>query len=175
MEEEDDECARDTSERKVDVEAPSPSDVVGEGTTHQWASNGGNAVHGTDHASVGRSLAQGNSVRDNEDSAREDTGTAHSGDRSANDKCYGVGGCTTDQGADFEDGESGEVDPFEVQEGVHLSEEELEGASCEEVGGAVPADIINRLELVRNFGDCRCWDAVSCLARNELNMQDAYQ
>lgn len=56
LEEEEDDTGRDTSDGKVDVEAPSPRDVVGEGTAQERADDTGNTIGGTDDTGKGRSL-----------------------------------------------------------------------------------------------------------------------
>lgn len=65
VEQEEDEDQNDGAQRKVDVEAPSPSDVGGEGTADQRAKHRRNAVDGSEEALVYRPFFQGNSV-DNE-------------------------------------------------------------------------------------------------------------
>lgn len=65
-----------------------------------------------------------------------------SGNGTTDDKHGGVDGEGADDGAEFEDGDGNEVGPFDVKVGVDFSEGWLEGGCREEVGGAVPADIV---------------------------------
>lgn len=101
------------------------------GRNLQRTRNGRNAVHTTNQTHVGRTLAKRNSARNNQDGSAEDTSCADSSDRTPNDECGRVGRNTTDQRAEFEDGERNQIDPFDGVESVKLSVNELGSASRE--------------------------------------------
>ena len=58
---------------------------------------------------------------------------------------------------------------MDVEVAVKFAKEELEGAGCEEVGGTVPTDIVEGLELVGNVRDGGGDDGVV-----EGNAEDGY-
>jgi hypothetical protein len=131
VEEGDDKGSGDGTEGKVDVEAPAPSQVVCESSTHQWTSNRRNAVHASNESHVSRATSQRHSDRDDQDSSREDTSRSHTSDRASNNEGRRIWRNTTDERADLEDEESDEVDPFNGVIRVELSVDEL-GCACGE-------------------------------------------
>lgn len=139
--EEGDEGEGDRADGKVDVEAPAPCELVREGSSHQGAGHRSDTVHAADHAHVCWTLAERNGGCDDEDGSREDSCGPDTSDCAANDQSRGVGSSTTDGAADLEDDESREVYPFDAEEGVQLSEEELECTGGQEVSRPVPTDI----------------------------------
>ena len=160
LQKQDDEGDSDGPKRQVDVEAPAPADVVGEGSAHEGPGNRGNAVHGAYHTHVYGPLTQRNTPLDNEESAGEDAGGAEAGYGAAEDQADRVGRRTAHQRADFEEQDGEEVDPFDRVKGVELAKDELHGARGEEVGGAVPAHVLDGVELVCYSGDRRRDDCV---------------
>jgi len=74
LETEQDECHGNTTNGQVDVETPSPGDVVSERTSDQRATNGGQTVHRAHDTSVGCTLHQRRRVRNDEEGAGEQTG-----------------------------------------------------------------------------------------------------
>lgn len=147
-----DECNGNTTKGQVNVEAPSPSDVIGKGTAHKRSSNRGNTVHGPNDAHVHGTLAQRHGSVDNQQGTGEYTSSAKSGDGSAENKAHGVWRGTADEGADLKQEDGEEIDPFYGVEGVEFTKDELDGACGEEIGRTVPADIFESLELI---GDSR--------------------
>ncbi|GAO17983.1 hypothetical protein UVI_02060080 [Ustilaginoidea virens] len=101
-----------------------------------------------------------NTPLDNEESAGEDAGGAEAGYGAAEDQADRVGRRTAHQRADFEEQDGEEVDPFDRVKGVELAKDELHGARGEEVGGAVPAHVLDGVELVCYSGDRRRDDCV---------------
>jgi len=69
LEQEEDEHHDHTSQGKVEVKAPSPGDVCGEGAAYQRAGHRSDAKHGTKETLVLGPLMQRNSV-DNNDNLR---------------------------------------------------------------------------------------------------------
>lgn len=58
-------------------------------------------------------MAQRYATANNEQSTREDAGSPQSGDGSTKNQADRVGGDTTDKGADLEERDGEEVDPFD--------------------------------------------------------------
>ena len=139
LEEEHDDAAGDGAERQVDVEAPAPGDVVGEGAAHEGAGHAGDAVHGADEARVDGPLPQRHRVGDDEQRAREQPRAAQPRDGPPHDQRRRVGRHAADQAAHLEDEEREQEGPLDAEEGVELAEEQLEGARREQIGRAVPA------------------------------------
>jgi hypothetical protein len=103
LEEEEDDAGRDTSDGKVDVEAPSPADVVGEGTAQEGTDDTGETVGGTDDAGEGRAVLGGSGEGDDGVGSRTETCCAETGDSTAGNEGFGGGGGATDDGAELED------------------------------------------------------------------------
>lgn len=159
-EERNDEGGSYTSKRQVDVEAPSPSQVIGEGSTHEWTGDGSNAVHCSNQSHVRWSLSQRYRVCYDENGTTEDTGSSNTGDSTSDNQCGAVRRNTTDQAADLEDEQGRKVDPFDRVECVEFAVDELCRARCEKVGRSIPTDVVQCLELICNSWDSCCDDCV---------------
>jgi hypothetical protein len=103
LEEEEDDTGRDTSDGKVDVEAPSPRDVIGEGTAQERTDDTSNTIGGTDDAGKGRSLLGRGREGDDGVGTGTQTSGADTSDGTASDEGLSVGGSTADNGAELED------------------------------------------------------------------------
>jgi hypothetical protein len=172
----DDEGSRERTKGKVDIEAPSPGQLVCECSTHtkyplahvdrgkwgnlQWTSNRRNTIHAANKSHVRRPLPQRHRHRDDQDGSREDTSSAHTRNRTADDQSRGVRGDTADERADLEDEQGNEVDPFDAVEGVEFAVNKLCCAGGEEICGAIPADVVEGFELICDAGDSCCDDCV---------------
>ena len=110
-------------------------------------------------------MLKGNSVGDDENGSAEDTSGSYTGDGAADDQSRRVGRNAADQGADFEDEEGDDVDPFDGVVGVKLSVEKLGRACCQEVSRTIPTHIVERLELICDFRDGSCDDGVVLLSQ----------
>ena len=73
--------------------------------------------------------------------------------RTSNDQSSRVRRSTTDCRADLEDPNGNQVHPFDAVESVEFSKEQLERAGRQEIGGSVPADVVDRVELICNLRD----------------------
>lgn len=71
LEEEQDEKRRNQPNRQVDVEAPTPRDIVRQGTAHQGSGDTGNAKRGTDHTRVDGPFVQGHDLTHDENRPRQ--------------------------------------------------------------------------------------------------------
>ncbi|KAF3069300.1 hypothetical protein CFAM422_007212 [Trichoderma lentiforme] len=79
--------------------------------------------------------------------AGTETSGAETSDGSAGDEGFGVGGGAADDGAEFEDEDGDEKASLEREVLVDLS-------PCDEVkGGAIPASLVETLELIGDFGN----------------------
>ena len=139
LEEEEDAGDGDGADGQVDVEAPTPADVIGEGSTEQRAGDGGDAVHGAYEAGVDGSLAQRNRVGDDDERPGEDAGGADAGDGTANDERIRRRCSAAHQRAKFEDADGAQKDPLDGEEGVKLAEHQLEGTAGVRARASVPA------------------------------------
>jgi hypothetical protein len=72
LEEEGDEGDRDRADGEIDVEAPAPGDMVGEGTAHERADDGGETKDGTERAEERRALFEARNLSDDRDDRDED-------------------------------------------------------------------------------------------------------
>lgn len=107
LEEDEDDGRRDTSDGQVDVEAPSPGDVVGEGSAQQRSDDAGKAVGSTDDAGEGGTLLGRRREGNDCVCAGADARGSQPGNGAAGDEGLGVGGGAADDGAELED-EDGE-------------------------------------------------------------------
>jgi len=96
-------------------------------------------------------------VADDSHSSREQSRSPGSSNSTANNQHGRVDGESADNGAEFEDKDGGEIGPFDVEVGIDFSEGWLEGGCGKEVGGAIPADIVEGVEDGGDFGYCGCW------------------
>lgn len=103
LEEDEDDDSRDTSDGKVDVETPSPRDVIGESTTQERTDNTGDTVGSTDDTGKSRSFLGRSREPDDGVSSGTETGTTNAGDGTAGDEGFGIGSGATDDGAELED------------------------------------------------------------------------
>lgn len=175
LEEEEDDAGRDASDGKVDVEAPSPADVVGEGTAQEGTDDTGETVGGTDDAGEGRAVLGGSGESDDGVGSRAETCCAKTGDGTAGNEGFGGGGGATDDGTELEDKDGDEegclqgkvlVDftPFYRSQhawlcrlvGLRQLTCRLEGADCHEEGGSIPASLVETLEFVCDLGNGSC-------------------
>lgn len=103
LEEEEDDASRDTSDGKVDVEAPSPRDVVSESTAQERTDDTGNTICSTDDTGKSRSLL--GRCREGDDGIGTGTQTsgANTSDGTTGDQGLSVGGSTADDGTELED------------------------------------------------------------------------
>lgn len=107
LEEDEDDGCGDTSNRQVDVEAPSPGDVVGEGSSQQRSDDTGKAVRSTDDAGKGGTLLGRRGEGDDCVCAGAEASGSQTGNGAAGDEGFSVGGGAADDGAELED-EDGE-------------------------------------------------------------------
>lgn len=126
----------------------------------QWARDRRNAIHAADQSHVRRALAQRDRDGDDQNGAAEDTRGADTRNRATDDERRRVGRNTADEGADLEDEQRGEIHPLDGVEGVEFAVDELRRARGEQVRAAVPPDVIQGLELIRDAGDSRRDDGV---------------
>jgi hypothetical protein len=85
LQEEENACEGDTSNGQIDVEAPTPTQMIGERASHEWPSDGRYPVHRPNNANIDGSSNKRDSSRDDDYSAVEDTSRTESCDRSTND------------------------------------------------------------------------------------------
>ena len=102
--------------------------------THQRSNDTRDTVHGTKEPLEGRTLFQRLGRGDDQISARKDTGGAQASNSASDDERGAAGRNATDEGAELENGDGGEENPFDGEEGVEFAEDELESGGGEEVG-----------------------------------------
>lgn len=101
---------------------------------------------------------QGDKIHNDDDRSRDDTRGASTSYSATNDEDGGVGSSPTYCRPDFEDANGVEENPLGVVESVDSAHEELEGASSEHVGAAVPSNVGDRVEFIRDCGNSGCDD-----------------
>lgn len=121
LEEDEDDGGRDTSDRQVDVEAPSPGDVVGKGSSQQRSDDTGETIRSTDDARKRRTLLRRCGKGNDGVRTGTETSGAETSDGSAGDEGFGVGGGAADDGAEFEDEDGDEEAGLEREVLINLS------------------------------------------------------
>ena len=103
LEEEEDDGGRDGTDGQVDVEAPAPRDVVGEGAAQEGTDDAGEAVRGADETGKGRALLGRGGEGDDGVGTGAETCCSDAGNGAAGDEGVGGWGGTADDGADLKD------------------------------------------------------------------------
>lgn len=152
MEEDCDDYNGHKPDGKVDVEAPSPAHLVRQEPSQKRSRDGGDSPHTTHKTRIDRPFVQRDGICQDRQSAGKDARRAHARNGTADDERDAIRSNAADQTADLEDGNGSEEGPLDAPEGVDFAEEELEGGAGEHVCGAVPADVVEAVELV---GDAR--------------------
>lgn len=153
LEEQNDEASSDGTKGQVNVEAPSPSQVVSESTAHERTGDRGNTVHGANDTHVARALLERNTAVDDEESSGEDARSTETSDGTAENETDRVRGGSADERSEFEQEDGAKEDPFDRVVGVEFTEDEGDGAGGEEVRGSVPAYVFESVEIVSNARD----------------------
>lgn len=160
LEEEEDEEGSDTANGEVDVEAPPPRNMVGEGTAKKGSNNATEAISGTEDTCESRSLLRRRSEGNDGVTAGTKTRSTNTSNSPTGNESVGGRRGTADHGADLEDEDSHEEGHLEGKIFVDLAPGRLEGSDGHEEGGAVPANLVETLELVRDFRNGSCDDSL---------------
>ena len=153
VEEEEDEDGGNAADGQVDVEAPAPADALGEGAAEQRPDDGRDVVGDAEEAHQRGPLLGRDAEREDGGAARRDAGAAQAGDGAADDQGRGVGRHPAEQAADLEDGHRRDEGRLQGEILVRLAPGRLEPAQAHEVRRAVPGDLVDAVELVRDLGD----------------------
>lgn len=125
---------RNGTKREVDPETPSPRYPIRQRTAEDWAYHGRNPEHRRERGDVDRSLPQRHAVADDGHASAEQRRRPCARHGAAADEHRRAGGGGADDGAELEDHEGAEVDPFDVEVGVNFAEGRLERGRREQVG-----------------------------------------
>lgn len=105
--------SRDTSNRQVDVETPSPADVVCESASQKRANNTSKSIGSTDDTSEGRSPLRRSRKGNNSISTGTEASSADASNRAAGNEGLCVGRSAAYDGPDFENKDCDEKRCFE--------------------------------------------------------------
>lgn len=100
--------------------------------------------------------------------AVHEAGATEAGDGAADDEHLGRVGDAAEQRANLKYGEEGEKGGLGVEVSVDFAGEGLQRAVGEEVRAAVPADVLEGVEVARDSGDSLWRSAVSSQARGGI-------
>lgn len=135
--------------------------MITESTAHQRPRNRRNTIHTPQHPRIRRPFRQRHRARDDRIRAGEDACGPDARDGASDDQSGGMRGRGADEGADLEEEAGSKEDVLGgAMGGVELAEGELEGAGRQEVGGCVPADVGEGVEIGCYVWDGGCYDAV---------------
>ena len=84
------------------------------------------------------------------DDPRKYPAGAGSSDGPADNESVGGRGRTTDDGAELKDADSSQKNPFRRVEGINAADKQLEGSLRKHIGASVPANVAQRMELIRH-------------------------
>ncbi len=127
--------------------------MVSERSTQKRSNDAGNAISATNEAGVHSPFLKRHRIGADNLCPRENPSRAESSNRSPNNKRHRIRRGAANQGPKFEQGEGGEKNPLYVEVGIEFAKEELECAGGEEVGGTVPAHVVEGFEFVSDAGD----------------------
>lgn len=153
VEQEGDDDEGDAADGQINVEAPAPRDVGGKSAADEGPDDGGETKDGAEQALVEWPLVQRDGVDDNNNDAREDAGGAHAGDGATNNKNGRAGRRAADGRADLEQQHGRHEGELDREEGVDLAKHQLERGRRQQVRRAVPADVLEGFEFIRDAGD----------------------
>lgn len=121
LEEEQNDGGRDTTDGKVDVEAPSPAHMVSEGTAEKGTDDTSETVRGADDTGEGGSLGRRRGEGNDGVGTGAETCSTQTGNGTAGDQSLSGGGGTANDGAEFEDENGDEERSLEREELVNLA------------------------------------------------------
>lgn len=142
-----------STDGQIDVKAPPPRNMVGEGATDQGAEHGGDAVSGTVEADHLRAHFGLSDEADDCEGARANACTAEARDGAADDQRRRARGDGADQAAHLEDADGHDEPYLQVEVFEQFPPRRLEPAEGHEVRRAVPRHVVEAVELVGDFGD----------------------
>lgn len=99
------------SDRKIDVETPTPRRPVGEAATNERPHDGSNTENQTEQALKCWSFVQRHHGNHDQHATREDAGRRHTSDGPADDEDDGAWSGTADSGADLKDHNTDQKNP----------------------------------------------------------------
>lgn len=156
LEEEEDDTSGDGTDGEVNVEAPAPGDVVRESTAQQGTDDTCQTVRSTQDASERGPLLGGCGKGNDGVGAGAEASSSEACDGATSDEGFGIGGSAADCGADFKDEDSNQERCLEREVFVDFAPGRLEGADSHEEGSAIPADLVETLELFGDFRNGSC-------------------
>lgn len=109
---------------------------------------------------------------ENNSRAGEDASRSSTSNSTTDDECHRGGSSTAQGGTNLKDDNGDEHDHLGGVEGVDAAPEELGGATGDEVGAGVPADVVERVKIGRDARHS-CGDNSSVL-NPELNVSLAF-
>lgn len=121
LEEDEDDGRRDTANGQVDVETPSPADVIGKGASQQRSDDAGKAVRRADYPGIRRALLRRRGEGNDGVRTGSKTSGAESCDGSTGDEGLGVGSGAADDGTELEDEDGDEKGDLEREILVRLA------------------------------------------------------
>jgi hypothetical protein len=158
-------------DRQVDVEAPPPGDVRGEGPAEDGPAHRRKRIHRAKNPHDHRPSCRRHRERHNTRAPHREARAAEPRDGAPDDERGGAGRDAAEQAAEFEDEEGDEEGGLEGEEAVDLARGGLARAHGHEVGGGVPGDVVEAVEVVGDFGDGGADDGL-CLLVREVGGED---
>lgn len=132
---------------------PPPTNLPCERASQKRSCHTRNPKHCPKPPGPNRPPSQRHRINNDNNRATINARTPQPRDRSSDNKYDRIGRRATYSRTDFEEDDGGDKDPFGGVVGIKLAEGELEGARGEHVGGAVPADVVEGVEIVGDAGD----------------------
>lgn len=150
VEGEEDDGRSNATDGQVDVKTPAPAEVIGEDTPQQRTDDTGGSIGRPEQPGKGRPLLGRSTDGDDCVCARGDARPAGARYGPSNDEGGAGGGNPADKTADLEDEDGQKKAEFEWEILVCLAPSTLKCSQGQEEAGAVPADLIERMELLRD-------------------------
>ncbi len=143
-----------TTDWEVDIETPSPAEMVSKRASEKRSNNRCNTKYSSKKASIGWSLVKRKHMHDKDNGSTENPTASQTCNGATNNQSRRVGSHSTDQRPKLKYGDAGEVDPFGVKEGIDSTTDELKAAHSQEVCRGIPADVCKGVEVIGDDRNC---------------------
>ncbi len=141
-EKEEDSCQSHAAEREVDPETPSPAGFICQRTAENGSDDRSDAKHAGERGNVDGAFAERDGVPNDVHASRKEGGGARSGDSSPDNQHLRASSGSAEDRAELEYEQGAEVDPFDVEVGIHLAEARLQRSGREQIARAIPSHIV---------------------------------
>jgi hypothetical protein len=140
-----------TTEWKIDVEAPPPANVIGKSTSKKRTNDRCQSDYTTEATEQDRAWLEAGDLSQDCQDGQEDSRCTNTLEGTTEDQNIHAGSDTTNQRTDFEDDDAGKVDPFARGNGEDLTECQHQTGLRQEISRDDPCEFIEGVESTGKF------------------------